>query len=72
MTDDINDDIDALIDELNASAGPARIGHSVLRVETMLAEVVRRHGSWPLISAIRTLASTCTPLPDGCACAGST
>ncbi len=51
MIDDINDDIDALIDQLNASAGPARVGHSVLRVETMLAEVVRRRGSDLLLVA---------------------
>ena len=51
MIDDINDDIDALIDELNASAGPARVGQSVLRVETMLAEVVRRRGSDLLLVA---------------------
>ena len=51
MIDDINDDIDALIDELNASAGPARVGQSVLRVETLLAEVVRRRGSDLLLVA---------------------
>jgi twitching motility protein PilT len=51
MIDDNNDDIDALIDELNASAGPARPSQSVVRVETMLAEVVRRRGSDLLLVA---------------------
>jgi twitching motility protein PilT len=45
MLDDLND-IDALIQELNASAGgPRSSAHQVVRVETMLAEVVRRRGS---------------------------
>jgi twitching motility protein PilT len=45
MLDDLND-IDALIQELNASASGQRSStHNVVRVETMLAEVVRRRGS---------------------------
>jgi twitching motility protein PilT len=48
---EFNDDIDALIDELNASAGGLRSGHSVGRVETMLTEVVRRRGSDLLLIA---------------------
>jgi twitching motility protein PilT len=51
MADDLSDDIDALIDELNASAGVVRAGHHALRVETMLAEVVRRRGSDLLLVA---------------------
>jgi twitching motility protein PilT len=48
---DLGDDIDALIDELNASAGSTRGGQSILRVEAMLAEVVRRRGSDLLLVA---------------------
>src|SRR5262245_59333839 len=51
MVDDLNDDIDALIDELNASAGRFRPAHNVVRVETMLTEVVRRRGSDLLLVA---------------------
>jgi twitching motility protein PilT len=51
MIDDVNDDIDALIEELNASTGGARIPQHVVRVETMLAEVVRRRGSDLLLVA---------------------
>ena len=53
MTDDINDDIDALIDELNASGGAAadRGEGLLLRVETMLAEVIARRGSDLLLVA---------------------
>jgi twitching motility protein PilT len=51
MADDLSDDIDALIDELNASAGVVRVGHQILRVETLLAEVVRRRGSDLLLVA---------------------
>ena len=45
MIDDINDDIDALIDELNATGASPRAGSRILRLETMLREVVRRRGS---------------------------
>ena len=47
MFDDINDDIDALIDELNATGATpgARPGARVLRLAPLLAEVVRRRGS---------------------------
>ena len=51
MIDDLNDDIDALIDELNASTGAARTAPYAVRVETMLAEVVRRRGSDLLLVA---------------------
>jgi len=51
MIDDLNDDIDALIDELNASTGAARTAPQAVRVETMLAEVVRRRGSDLLLVA---------------------
>ena len=51
MIDDLNDDIDALIDELNASTGAARTAPPVVRVEAMLAEVVRRRGSDLLLVA---------------------
>lgn len=50
MIDDINDDIDALIDELNAVSSTPR-GARVLRMETMLREVVRRRGSDLLLVA---------------------
>jgi twitching motility protein PilT len=48
---EFNDDIDALIDELNASTGTHRPTHHGLRVESMLAEVVRRRGSDLLLVA---------------------
>jgi twitching motility protein PilT len=51
MIDDINDDIDALIDELNADSATARTGPRVLRLETMLREVIRRRGSDLLLVA---------------------
>ena len=53
MTDDINDDIDALISELNASGGGARTGGEglLLRVESLLAEVIARRGSDLLLVA---------------------
>jgi twitching motility protein PilT len=51
MTDDINDDIDALITELNASGGGARSSEGVLRVESLLAEVIARRGSDLLLVA---------------------
>ena len=54
MVDDLNDDIDALIEELNASAGGVRLGQPVVRVETMLAEVVRRRGSDLLLAGDAT------------------
>jgi twitching motility protein PilT len=51
MSDDLND-IDALIAELNASAGGLKAaGHHAVRVETMLEEVVRRRGSDLLLVA---------------------
>jgi twitching motility protein PilT len=50
MIDDINDDIDALIDELNAVSSTPR-GTRILRMETMLREVVRRRGSDLLLVA---------------------
>jgi twitching motility protein PilT len=50
MIDDINDDIDALIDELNAVSSTPR-GARILRMETMLREVVRRRGSDLLLVA---------------------
>lgn len=51
MIDDINDDIDALIEELNATGASTRTGARVLRLETMLREVVRRRGSDLLLVA---------------------
>lgn len=51
MIDDINDDIDALIEELNADSGVARGVPRVLRLETMLREVVKRRGSDLLLVA---------------------
>lgn len=51
MIDDINDDIDALIEELNADSGGARGVPRVLRLETMLREVVKRRGSDLLLVA---------------------
>jgi twitching motility protein PilT len=52
MIDDINDDIDALIDELNASgAAGLRPGPRTLRLQPLLAEVVRRGGSDLLLVA---------------------
>ncbi len=52
MIDDINDDIDALIDELN-STGPtsARPGGRTMRLQPLLAEVARRGGSDLLLVA---------------------
>ena len=51
MIDDINDDIDALIDELNATGSGPRPGTRVLRLQPLLAEVVRRQGSDLLLVA---------------------
>jgi twitching motility protein PilT len=51
MIDDINDDIDALIEELNAAGTAPRTAPRVLRLETMLREVVRRQGSDLLLVA---------------------
>ena len=52
MIDDINDDIDALIDELNATgAVGVRPGPRALRLQPLLAEVVRRRGSDLLLVA---------------------
>jgi Tfp pilus assembly pilus retraction ATPase PilT len=51
MTDDINQDIDALISELNASSGTTRAGEGVLRVESLLTEVIARQGSDLLLVA---------------------
>jgi twitching motility protein PilT len=51
MFDDINDDIDALIAELNAGDATPRADKRVLRIETMLREVVRRKGSDLLLVA---------------------
>ena len=48
--DDISDDIDALITQLNASSGGKAV-EGVLRLETMLAEVVDRRGSDLLLVA---------------------
>jgi twitching motility protein PilT len=50
MIDDIHDDIDALINELNASSG-LRQGDRVVRLETLLADVIARHGSDLLLVA---------------------
>ena len=52
MIDDINDDIDALIDELNATGAPGiRPSPRALRLEPLLAEVARRNGSDLLLIA---------------------
>jgi twitching motility protein PilT len=51
MFDDINDDIDALIEELNAGATAPRTAARVLRMESMLQEVVARRGSDLLLVA---------------------
>jgi twitching motility protein PilT len=54
MIDDINDDIDALIDELNATGAPGvrtSSGMRALRLQPLLAEVVRRRGSDLLLVA---------------------
>ena len=51
MIDDINDDIDALIDELNAGGPPSRTGPRILRMESMLRDVIRRRGSDLLLVA---------------------
>jgi twitching motility protein PilT len=40
-----NDDIDALISELNASGGQARSGDGIVQVESLLTEVISRGGS---------------------------
>jgi twitching motility protein PilT len=48
---DINDDIDALIEELNAEGGTPRAASRVLRMETMLREVIARRGSDLLLVA---------------------
>jgi twitching motility protein PilT len=46
-----DDDLNAIISELNATGGPARGSDRVLGLETMLAEVVRRRGSDLLLVA---------------------
>ena len=51
INDDINEDIDALISELNASAPGGRTADGVLRVEALLAEVVDKKGSDLLLVA---------------------
>jgi twitching motility protein PilT len=51
MIDDINDDIDALIDELNAGSTTSRTGPRILRMESMLRDVIRRRGSDLLLVA---------------------
>jgi twitching motility protein PilT len=51
VIDDINDDIDALIDELNAVSGTPRTTTRILRLESMLREVARRRGSDLLLVA---------------------
>jgi twitching motility protein PilT len=51
VSDDINDDIDALIDELNAAGTAPRSGTQVLRMESMLREVIKRRGSDLLLVA---------------------
>jgi twitching motility protein PilT len=54
MIDDIDDDIDALIQELNATGTPAARANTstrALRLPTLLAEVVRRRGSDLLLVA---------------------
>jgi twitching motility protein PilT len=50
MIDDINEDLDALITELNQSSG-VRPGETALRVQPLLAEVVKRKGSDLLLIA---------------------
>jgi twitching motility protein PilT len=50
MIDDINEDLDALISELNQSSG-VRPGETALRVQPLLAEVVKRKGSDLLLVA---------------------
>jgi twitching motility protein PilT len=50
MIDDIHDDIDALINELNASSG-LRPGDRIVRLEILLEDVIRRHGSDLLLVA---------------------
>jgi twitching motility protein PilT len=51
MMDDLNDDIDALITELNQSGGGTRSAEAVLRLESLLREVVDRRGSDLLLVA---------------------
>ena len=51
MLDDINDDIDALIDELNAAGPSPRSAPQILRMESMLREVLKRRGSDLLLIA---------------------
>jgi twitching motility protein PilT len=51
MLDDINDDIDALIDELNAATTTPRAASRILRMEAMLRDVVARRGSDLLLVA---------------------
>jgi twitching motility protein PilT len=51
MLDDINDDIDALIDELNAAGPSPRSAPRILRMESMLREVLKRRGSDLLLIA---------------------
>jgi twitching motility protein PilT len=49
--DDITDDIDALISQLNASSAGSKAADGVLRLESLLAEVVERRGSDLLLVA---------------------
>lgn len=51
MPDDINEDIDALIEELNAGVSVSRPAAGVLRMENMLREVTSRRGSDLLLVA---------------------
>lgn len=51
MIDDINDDIDALIEELNAAGGTTRTTPRLVRMEAMLREVTKRRGSDLLLVA---------------------
>jgi twitching motility protein PilT len=47
----IDDDLNAIISELNASGGAGRGGDGVLRLETLLTDVVQRRGSDLLLVA---------------------
>jgi twitching motility protein PilT len=49
--EDINDDIDDLINQLNASTGTAKASDGVLRLESLLDEVVKARGSDLLLVA---------------------
>jgi twitching motility protein PilT len=50
-SEDINDDIDAIITQLNASSGLSRATDGVLRLEGLLDEVIKRRGSDLLLVA---------------------